>query len=534
MIKDIGNFLSRINLPILIGILFIFFITVKLFPFPYDDAYIHFRIAENLSSNFAPYFNKSEKIMGTSSFLWVIILAFINLFPLTLILKVAIFNIVVSVLGLLVWVNLLRYFSNKKDQTIVILLFALCYVGFLIPSVVGLMETPLVLCLLGVAIYFIKMEKLRGWAILGAIVFLRVELIIFVLLFGLTILSKSRGSSVRKLVALTIPILFLGIICYYFYDTLIPHTMFAKTQVFKPTIGMIVDNFFESIFPDSIFQTISLPYRISYLTILWYPFLTLIISLFFVGVIWSGVIKIKNFQIQFLILSSGLIIGLAYILKQAIIQDWYIPLYAIPIAFVIFSNTLTNQIFSWLTITIFCFQPLKTILIFILMICSPASIEISLVSQLRVNRYLEIGTLLNKLYPSGEIMTSEIGALGYTYKGKIIDGAGLISPQALFFHPLKVPEQRSSSLIGAIPEEFIKQQNPKIIVSYPIFVEEFESSKTKQNYHRLSIPSLTKLDNQKYKVYQIWGGEKLYVYIRNDLYRSKIKEEIELLGYSLN
>lgn len=533
MIKDLGTFLGRINLPIFFGIIFIFVIAVKLFPFPYDDAYIHFRIAENLSTNFAPYFNKSEKIMGTSSFLWVIILAFFNLFPLTLILKVAIFNAVVSILGLLVWVHLLKCFSIRKNQTIVISLFALCYVGFLISSTVGLMETPLAICFLGLAIYFVKKGKLHGWAILGVIIFLRVELIIFVLLFGLTNLNKSLGNSTKKLVTLTIPLLFLGIICYYFYNTLIPHTMIAKTQVFKPTLGMIANNFFESIFPDFILSSISLPYRISYLTKLWYPLLSAIIILFFVGVIWSSVEKNKNFQTQFLILSAGLIIGLSYILKQAIIQEWYVPLYAIPITFVIFSNIMTNQIFSWFTIAIISFQPIKTILIFMLAICSPSSINSSLESQFRVNRYLEIGSFLNNLYPSGELMTSEIGALGYTYKAKIIDGVGLISPEALTFHPLKVPHQRSNPLIGAIPTKFIKYRDPEVIVSYPIFVEEFESSKDKENYRRIRIPGVTKSDNIKFRIKGIWGNKDIYIYIRNDLYKTEIEEKIQLLNYSV-
>src|SRR5512133_1972289 len=47
----------------------------RLFRLPYEDAFIHFRIARNLAETGQPYFNVGERVMGSSSPLWTVLLA---------------------------------------------------------------------------------------------------------------------------------------------------------------------------------------------------------------------------------------------------------------------------------------------------------------------------------------------------------------------------------------------------------------------------------------------------------------------------
>ena len=70
------------------------------------------------------------------------------------------------------------------------------------------------------------------------------------------------------------------------------------------------------------------------------------------------------------------------------------------------------------------------------------------------------------------MITSEIGGLGWGFcPNRVYDGAGLVSPSNLKYHPMQVPTERSSGGWGAIPVGAVIDARADYIVSMPIFSE---------------------------------------------------------------
>src|SRR3954470_12948203 len=51
------------------------FVHWRLYPFAFDDAYIHFRIARHLAQDGQPYYNVGDAVMASSSSVWTLVLA---------------------------------------------------------------------------------------------------------------------------------------------------------------------------------------------------------------------------------------------------------------------------------------------------------------------------------------------------------------------------------------------------------------------------------------------------------------------------
>ena len=92
-------------------------------------------------------------------------------------------------------------------------------------------------------------------------------------------------------------------------------------------------------------------------------------------------------------------------------------------------------------------------------------------TRLRILTYRTIGEQLTALTSgSGSIATPEVGALGYYFAGRMIDAAGLVSPEAIRFLP--VPEdQRMGPAAGAISVELVRSTYPDWVVTMPIFAQ---------------------------------------------------------------
>ena len=123
---------------------------------------------------------------------------------------------------------------------------------------------------------------------------------------------------------------------------------------------------------------------------------------------------------------------------------------------------------------------------------------------------MEIGEMLFDSCNTCSLATSEIGGLGWKFNGKVLDGFGLGDPDAVKFHPLKVPEQRSHSAIGAIPPGYIKLKNPDFIVSMPIFIEYAQKSGMLQNYHKYSCNIFSDRS-------PLWGSPYIQIFSKHEL-----------------
>jgi len=96
----------------------------------------------------------------------------------------------------------------------------------------------------------------------------------------------------------------------------------------------------------------------------------------------------------------------------------------------------------------------------------------------RVQQYLRIGRDLAASSPAAVLMTPEVGGLGWTFSGKLIDAAGLVSPACLAFHPMAVPEERSKGSWGAIPVGAVQAFTPDLVVSMDQFSEVFRRAQS--------------------------------------------------------
>jgi len=87
----------------------------------------------------------------------------------------------------------------------------------------------------------------------------------------------------------------------------------------------------------------------------------------------------------------------------------------------------------------------------------------------RTYQYVRIARWLNeRSKPTDRVCISEIGAFGYHYRGPILDGLGLISPEVVPYHP--VPDAlRPNGLKGVIPPQVVRDFLPEFVVSLDVF-----------------------------------------------------------------
>lgn len=90
--------------------------------------------------------------------------------------------------------------------------------------------------------------------------------------------------------------------------------------------------------------------------------------------------------------------------------------------------------------------------------------------RLRILAYREAAEYLNQhVQPGQTIAAPEIGALGYYLEtGHILDPCGLVSPEAHAYLPID-PAQRQRGDIGAISRQFVRGTEPDWIVTMPVF-----------------------------------------------------------------
>jgi hypothetical protein len=129
----------------------------------------------------------------------------------------------------------------------------------------------------------------------------------------------------------------------------------------------------------------------------------------------------------------------------------------------------------------------------------------------RVDEYRRIGSALYSVCPNGDLMTSEIGGLGWGFHGNILDGLGLASPEAIRYHPLRVPEDRSSGMWGEIPAGFIRDRHPDMIVSYDMFAESALPAALSLGYIEFSYPLFVREDRSSAR--SLWMARRMLVLV---------------------
>lgn len=521
---------------ILISIISLF-IHLRLREYAFDDAYIHFRIVDNIIERGEPYFNEGERVKTSTSTGWTILL--FVLFEISRLVRmdvnlptlVAILNALLVVANALVYTVLISKLVQNRNSTLNLSIIFLVIFSFTLYPSVGLMETIAALLLAGLALLLYVDQNKVSFTLLGVSIFFRPELIILFCLIIIHALFTKRFSFPKVFTFSLIGVLPFILFDLYFYETVVPNSVTAKSILYSLGYRDVISIFFGRISNYYyLFPFFSQFPKIYFFFILF--IIVLFISLFLSKILKNSTELITRVDIQFsiIILLWGLFTFGAYLLRRTYIFPWYDPLYLVPIVIIISKTILdspTHQLYKLnrsFASPVVVGQIIIVCIIAFSAIINPA-FYIGFSEGARVRQYIQIAEELYQQYPNSVLMTSEIGGLGYGFRGTILDAGGLASPEAQKYHPLKIPDERSHGGIGAIPVGFVRARNPDIIVSYDIFIESLLKSDIGLNYTVTKSPLFLEDDRLNIEIKMpwsevilrtLWGAEYLYIYTLKD------------------
>lgn len=392
------------------------------------------------------------------------------------------------------------------------------------------METPTALFIVGIALIALLNKRRISLTLFGFAIFFRMELIILLLLILAYVILKNLFSWFDITIFISAGLIPFVIFDLYYFNTIVPHAILAKSTVYSlshlDTLITLLGITKRSPMLPNYYPKLSLMYLIYIVYIQ-----IIIFGIYILNILKHRKSGLKfNFEIPVIITLWGFITIIGYIVSRSKIFNWYIPLYVIPIFFggaYAIINTVPQKIYRLLIIIAFPLLLLQLISlgeVFISTTYNPAYF-INFSEGARVKQYINIGKELFKLHPNANLMTSEIGGLGYGFKGKIIDAGGLASNRALKYHPLNITEKQSSGGLGAIPPDFVIDIEPDIIVSYDIFIEALLQNDVINHYEVNSYPLFLNEDREKSiiripmgrYIRNLWNIQSLYVFIHQDL-----------------
>ncbi len=398
---------------------------------------------------------------------------------------------------------------ERFTRTLSTLFAFLLITVFLLPSAAGLMETPMASFFFLLSLTFLKNKKIFWFGFFaGVCLWVRVEFLALICLGPFFVSREQRGA---YLGAASIPIAIYLIYTLYYFGTPVPLPVISKPIVYS--VGFAE---FFSWLPDAVSYPMDWRY-------FWFPLLRAwtagpaLLGLY----AWLFYFALRHKATPWMTLClcfSGAVL-LTYFIKHTFIFSWYVPLFSLPLAltFVLLVPRKNLVLASFLIlIGLFNVFYIATTNLFASISNKDYYFD-EYASGWRVQQFLQIGTDLYEKKPDATLLTAEIGALGWTFKGKIMDGAALISPDALKYHPMNVPNDRPWTAAGAIPYQFVLDTNPDFIVSLPIFSvavrREIESGllKYKLLYSKPVIPVKEYLRSQ---IFSVWSSRQIDVFAR--------------------
>jgi len=444
----------------------------------FDDAYIHFRYAENIAQGEGFVYNPGERVLGSGAIPWNLMLAVIAALapPGTLPAAVSVLNY----LALLACAALLLAALRELVRPWVgmAITAALLAQGPLVVSSVGGMET-VSLCLLYLVTFLALLRQryvLAGLAA-GAAVCFRVE---SVFLAGVTVaapLLHDRRQLWRALGATVLLPLLVYLWAWVYFGFPLANSTIAKRIVYSPPplhalrtcLQALADGLqFARLWPRG---PIAVHWARDARVVLWLPFLCL------------GYLVVRRRAPAAALVVAQPIGALAfYGVSDPLMFPWYTCTF-VPLA-ALFALLGVAAAGEWVPGP----RALRAVVTLTAIVClswrpavetwwplvppTDARFNALLPSagpHARVYQYANIARWLSaRVGPTDRLCASEIGALGYHYHGRVLDGLGLVSPEALRYHPYQV---RSSPLRGPIPPALVHDFRPEYVVSMDIFAE---------------------------------------------------------------
>ena len=472
---------ADVRLLVLALVLFTFVFRIRLPPAITDDAYITFRYAENLARGAGFVFNEGERVLGTTTPLFAIVLAAVkfgtSISPETPALWLAALSDAATVY--LLFRLSMRGYGEPRPGILAGLLYALSPLAVRF-SING-METSLAVALILGGLLLYLEDRLRAAALATAVAILvRPEAGLMAVLITVDLYGSERKRQAAafsgSVLALIAPwIIFAAL----YFGSPIPHSIAAKST---------------SLYQWSIVQTASVFLSHFAFLFIGYPLGGM------VGVQWPGAVQnlgplsVWIFSLGLALLQALLIVGGA---RQWLKNDrraWVVAAFPILYLILYLGSAMMNVfIFDWYLAPLQPFYllymaagllaiargPLSgastkaayTIMVLSLLagyrwdgegIGSPLSAESE-----REDEYREVAIRFRDSFgPESVVAASEIGALGYYSDARILDTAGLISPSALRYYPLPASLYSTNY---AIPPDLIRDSQPDFLVTFELF-----------------------------------------------------------------
>lgn len=494
----------RITLAVAVALLpsvaLVLFLHWRLRGMIFDDAFIHLRIVRNYALTGHAFFNQQQRVMATSSPLWTLLLTLLDAWEHRFILPV-VEGLLVLLSGAIAYTLSMKLShetrrtgqiadapSNNVDLHLRHLLFGTCTMLLLLPSSIGQMETPLAIALLLGSV--LSAIAKRAWALplLACAAMTRLELLP---LFALVVLFALRFNWPKRPLLISLAILAsTSLWVYTQFGVLLPNSMHAKAigygyghleilkQIFAiPALEWPLTATFLVFFTFIVNQTLYAGRHFRWKTATWLPTL-------------AG--------------AWGIFVVMEYVTRKAPVFEWYIPLFWVPIllSLLLYSRPASSkpwetglvELARWSSLALLLLVPFwkGCMLIRAGWLLTPSSIaEADHQDSERVHEYLIVGSVLQRTCPTGILMTSEIGALGWSFPGSIQDAFGIATPRAIAFQPL-----RSGAPVGGVPAAYALEANPDIIVSFSSLDAEVRASRQLyDSYSLIALPTTIASDH---------------------------------------
>jgi len=460
---------------------------------PFDDAFIHLRVAKNLELHGVAVFNLGERVMTTSSPLWTVVLALLGVPTHTWLLPVLEAGLLTAS-GVLAYVlsrgllpeswNTLAPRSMHRSRFSSIALAAIAGVLtmlLLLPSSIGQMETPLAMALLLAAVVSFEKGHSAGFPLLALAACTRLELLpLFFVACVTAVCMKLSRSAI--LVAIGLLAALMGAV-YMQFGVLLPNSIRAKAIGYAYHRSDIVRQLFEAHF-------VRKP-------------LVCCLTVFLGAMLVDQALSLRKHKpplfeaIPVLAGVWGIAAMSEYVVRNTPVFEWYRPVFLLPLLICLLMYRATPTSPKWLHHTLattrlvgmalFLLIPLWKGVVTVGAAISETPVAKSVVDRgdsTRVQEYLAVGGTLRMTCPSASMMTAEIGALGWAFDGYVLDAFGIASPRALAFQPL-----RSGAPVAGIPAAFALEVHPDIIVSYTALdVEVRGNPNLMKEYELLELP----------------------------------------------
>ncbi|MCJ7483445.1 MAG: hypothetical protein MUO31_10815 [Thermodesulfovibrionales bacterium] len=451
---------------IFVGLLLLYYMVFEINSFHYDDPFITYRYAKNLNSGLGLVYNRGEKVFGTSTPLYAIILAIlykiVNVFiridyhSLSQIISLFCFSGALIVLIEVTGVGIL-----ESIAFFLLLLFSPVNFNVLFSG----METFTVLLFLLLFLKKIDNQKALIYLIIIFLLRLDIGIIASISFFTFYLFQLILGQINFKRLIKSLIVIALAVLAYTFFTlilfkTFIPQTIIAKTVIYT-----------HSGFSQSFGE------RVNYVIRMGFPiFVSLPMLLFGLFIVYSLIKKRNVFGLQYFLFLT--FYSLFQVSLIGAIQHWYLPY--LPFLLVLITALYIKNVLNKKNLIL-------SVVLFIII-----SLGISSYMFLRNNRSnnpnkIYFKSFKNNLFSdelfmvarmipvNSKIFCADIGVLGFFSNAYIYDYAGLVSKKAVPYNKKKKFYNKSQSY--NISDEMILAQidseKPDIIVlrkDYP-FVE---------------------------------------------------------------